>query len=51
MAEGHSFWKPGNFRGFGPETVEKQRVAQRILCRAEQNEMRGVLDRMTTGTA
>ena len=48
--------KPGNSPEPGPEVVErhrvvKERAAQRIPSLAVQNEMRVVLDRMTTGAA
>ena len=48
--------KPGNFPGPGPEVVERQRVAkeraaQKVRSWAVQNEMRGVLRRMTAGAA
>ena len=48
--------KPGNFPGLGPEIVKRQRVAkeraaQTVCSGTVQNEMRGVLGRMTAGTA
>ena len=47
--------KPGNSLESGPE-VERQRVAkeqaaQRVRSWTEQNEMRGILGRMTAGAA
>ena len=48
--------KPGNSPGSGPEVVERQRVAkeraaQRVRSWTEQNEIRGVLGRVSTGAA
>ena len=48
--------KPDNSPGFGPEVVERQRVAkeraaQRARSWTVQNEMRGVLGRVSTGAA
>ena len=48
--------KPGNFSGSGPEVVKRQRVtkelaAQRVRSWTVQNEMRGVLGRLSTGAA
>ena len=48
--------KPGNSPGPGPEVVQRQRVAkewaaQRIRSWTVQNEMRGVLGRVSTGAA
>ena len=48
--------KPGNAPGPVPEVVERQRVAKeravrRVRSCTVQNEMRGVLGRMTTGAA
>ena len=48
--------KPGNSPGPGPEVVEKPRVAkewaaQRVRSWTVQNEMRGVLGRVSTGAA
>ena len=48
--------KPGNSLGPGPEVVERQRVAkeraaQRVRSWTVQNEMRGVLGRVSTGAA
>ena len=48
--------KPGNSPGPGPEIVERQRVdkeqaAQRVRNWTVQNEMRGVLGRVSTGAA
>ena len=48
--------KPGNSPGPGPEVVERQRVAkewaaQRVRSWTVQNEMRGVLGRVSTGAA
>ena len=48
--------KPGNSPGSGPEVVERQRVAkeraaQRVRSWTVQNEMRGVLGRVSTGAA
>ena len=48
--------KPGNSPGLGPEVVERRRVAkeravQRVRSWAVQNEMRGVLEQMSTSTA
>ena len=48
--------KPGNSPGPGPEVVERQRVAkeraaQRVCSWTVQNEMRGVLERVSAGTA
>ena len=48
--------KPGNFAGPGTEVVETQRVAkepvpQRVRSWTVQNEMRGVLERVSTGDA
>ena len=46
--------KPGNSPRSGPEVVERQRVAkeqaaQRVRSWAVQNEMRGVMGRMSAG--
>ena len=46
--------KPGNSPGSGPEVVERQRVAkdraaQRVCSWTVQNEMRGVLRRVSAG--
>ena len=48
--------KPGNSPGSGPEVVERQRVvkervAPRVRSWTVQNEMRGVLGRVSTCTA
>ena len=48
--------KPGNSQGPGPEVVERQRFAkeramQRVLSWTVQNEMRGVLGRVSTSAA
>ena len=48
--------KPGNSPGFGPELVERQRVAkeraaQRVRSWTVHNEMRDVLGRVSTGAA
>ena len=48
--------KPGNSPGSGPEVVERQRVAkeraaQRVRSWTEQNEIRGVLGRVSAGAA
>ena len=48
--------KPGNFPGSGPEVVQRQRVAkeraaQRVRSWTVQNEMRGVLGRVSTRAA
>ena len=48
--------KPGNSSGSGPEVVERQRVAkegaaQRVRSWTVQNEMRGVLGRVSAGAA
>ena len=48
--------KPSNSPGSGPEVVERQRVAkeraaQRVRSWTVQNEMRGVLGRVSTGAA
>ena len=48
--------KQGNSPGSGPEVVERQRVAkeqaaQRVRSWTVQNEMRGVLGRVSTDTA
>ena len=48
--------KPSNSLGSGPEVVERQRVAkesaaQRVRSWTVQNEMRGVLGRVSTGAA
>ena len=48
--------KLGNSLGSGPEVVERQRVAkeramQRVHRWTVQNEMRGVLGRVSTGAA
>ena len=48
--------KPGSSPGPGPEVVERQRVAkervaQRVRSWTVQNEMRGVLGRVSTGAA
>ena len=48
--------KPGNSPGPGPEVVERQRVAEeravrRLRSWTVQNEMRGVLGRMSAGAA
>ena len=54
MAEDHGF--PKNSTGLGPEVVERQRVAeerpaQRFRVWTLQNEMRGVLRRVSAGAA
>ena len=48
--------KPGNFPGPGPEVAERQRVAkeraaQRVRSWTVQNEMRGVLGRVSAGAS
>ena len=48
--------KPGNSPGHGPEIVERQRVAkeraaQKVRSWTVQNEMRGVLGRVSAGAA
>ena len=48
--------KPGNSQGPGPEVVEsqrvsKERVAQGVCGWTVQNEMRGVLGRVSAGAA
>ena len=48
--------KPDNSPGPGPEVVERQRIAkqraaQRVRSWTVQNEMRGVLGRVSTGAA
>ena len=48
--------KPGNCPGSGPEVVERQRVAkesaaQRVRSWTVQNEIRGVLGRVSAGAA
>ena len=50
--------KLGNSPGPGPKVVErerervtKERVAQRVRCWTVQNEMRGVLGRVSAGAA
>ena len=48
--------KPSNSTGSGPEVVQRQRVAkvraaQRVRSWTVQNEMRGVLGRVSTGAA
>ena len=48
--------KPGNFLGSGPEVVERRRVAkeraaQTVRSWTVQNEMRGILCRVTAGAA
>ena len=48
--------KPGNSTGPGPEVVQRQRVAnegaaQRVRSWTVQNEIRGVLGRVSTGAA
>ena len=48
--------KPGNFPGPGPEVVQRQRVAkeraaQRVRSCTEQDEMRGVLGRVSADAA
>ena len=48
--------KLGNFSGFEPETIERQRVtvkraAQRVFSWTVQNEMKNVLNWMTPGSA
>ena len=48
--------KPGNYPGPGPEAVKRQRVAkertaQRVRSWTVQNEMRGVLGRVSAGVA
>ena len=48
--------KPGHSPGPGPEVVERQRVAkeraaQRVRSWTVQNEMRGVLERVSAGAA
>ena len=48
--------KPGNFSRPGPEVVKRQRVAKeraalRVRSWTVQNEMRGVLGRMSVGAA
>ena len=47
---------PGNSPGYGPEVVErrrvaKQRAAQRVRSLTVQNEMKGVLGRVSAGAA
>ena len=48
--------KPGNSPGPGPEVIERQKIAkeramQRVRSWTMQNEMRGVLGRVSTGAA
>ena len=48
--------KPGNSPGPGPKVVERQEIAkeratQRVRTWTVQNEMRGVLGRVSTGAA
>ena len=48
--------KPGNSPGSGPEVIERQKVAkdraaQRVRSWTVQNEIRGVLGRVSAGTA
>ena len=48
--------KPGNSSGSGPEVVQRQRVAnecaaQRVCSWTMQNEIRGVLGRVSTSAA
>ena len=48
--------KPGNSPGSGPEVVQRQRVAkeraaQRVRRWTVQNEMRGILRRVSAGAA
>ena len=48
--------KPGNSQGPGPEIVEsriivKERAVQRVRSWTVQNEMRGVLERVSAGAA
>ena len=56
MAEDHGAPEAGQPPGSGPEVVERQRVAkegvaQRVRSWTVQNEMRGVLGRVSTGAA
>ena len=41
--------KPGNSPGPGPEVVREERAVQTIRSWTVQNEMRGVLGRVTAG--
>ena len=48
--------KPGNFQRSGPEIVERQKIAkeraaQRVRSWTVQNEMRGVLGRVSASAA
>ena len=48
--------KPGNSPGSGPEVIERQKVAkdraaQRVRSWTVRNEIRGVLGRVSAGTA
>ena len=48
--------KPGNSPGPGPEVVERQKIAkkratQRVRSWTVQNEMRGVMERVSASTA
>ena len=56
MEEGHGSPESGKLRAPGPEVVQKQRVAkkramQRVRCWPVQNEMRGILGRITASAA
>ena len=56
MVEDHGAQKPGNSPGPGPEVVEKQRVAkepavQRVPCWTVQNEIKGVLGRVSASAS
>ena len=55
MAKDYVAPESGKLPRLGSEIVERQRVAemqvaQRVRCWTVQNEMRGVLGRMTAGT-
>ena len=56
MAEDHGAPEAGNSQGSGPEVVERQKIAkegatQRIHSWTVQNEMRGVLGRVSASAA
>ena len=56
MAENDRAQKPGNSQRLGPEVVEservaKERAAQRVRSWTVQNEIKGVLGRVSAGAA
>ena len=56
MTEDHGALEAGQHPGSGPEVVERQRVvkdraSQRVRSWTMQNEMKGVLGRVSAGTA